>query len=50
MKFALPLVLLASPAAAHTGVHLHPHGVEPLLIGLALIAVAGVAAKLAFAK
>ena len=41
--------LLATPALAHTGTHLHPHGDETpwglvLLAGLALAAVAGVLA------
>jgi hypothetical protein len=33
-----------SPALAHGGAHLHPHGFENLTMGLALIAVAGAAA------
>ncbi|KEJ90138.1 hypothetical protein [Sulfitobacter donghicola] len=37
MKFALPLFLLASPALAHTGAHLHPHGSENWIIGALLV-------------
>lgn len=33
--------LLASPALAHDGLHLHPHGTETILTGLAVIATLG---------
>ena len=40
MRF-IPLMLLASPAAAHTGAHLHPHGGGSwLAVVLALSAIA----------
>jgi hypothetical protein len=41
---ALPAVLIAAPAAAHDagGVfHLHPHGGEALVVGLALAVAVG---------
>jgi len=41
---ALPAVLIAAPAAAHDAggiFHLHPHGGEALLVGLALAVVVG---------
>lgn len=43
MKHLLPLVLLAaaSPAAAHSGPHLHPHGVEGWMVGLGILAMIG---------
>lgn len=42
-------LLLAGPAYAHTGAHLHPHGSDTswgglLLVGLAVAAVAGLVA------
>lgn len=37
----LPLILLATPAAAHDGMHQHPHGIEGLIL---LAALAGIAA------
>lgn len=46
MKLSLPFVLLAAPAAAHSGAHMHPHSVEGWVIGLALICL-GTAATLA---
>ena len=50
MKFAAPLVLFASPALAHSGAHMHPHGVEGWVVGLAIIAVAGTIAAVARAR
>ena len=46
MRYAFPLLILASPALAHDGIHAHPHGVEGWIVGLALlvIAAAGVVA------
>jgi hypothetical protein len=44
MRFALPLVLLASPALAHDGIHAHPHGLEGWIVGLALLVIAGTGA------
>lgn len=35
------VALLASPALAHDGLHLHPHGSETILTGLAVIATLG---------
>ncbi|MDO6726799.1 MAG: hypothetical protein ACRBBO_12970 [Cognatishimia sp.] len=49
-KIALPLIVLAAPASAHTGAHLHPHGSENILMGLAFIAVAALGATLALRK
>ena len=43
----LPLGLLASPAAAHTGAHLHPHDGGSWLIVVAALAVIAAAAWLA---
>ena len=37
MKFLLPLALTATPALAHNGVHLHPHGSENWIAGAKLI-------------
>lgn len=37
MKFVLPLALTATPALAHNGVHLHPHGSENWIAGAMLI-------------
>ena len=28
MKYTLPLLILATPAVAHPGGHIHPHGLE----------------------
>jgi hypothetical protein len=42
---ALPAALIATPAAAHETIglfHLHPHGGETLLVGLALAAAVAV--------
>lgn len=49
MKFVLPLApiaLTATPAMAHTGVHMHPHGSEnwiagALLVGTCFVVAAG---------
>ena len=38
MKFALPLMVLATPAAAHDGAHLHPHDSSLWIVGLGLVA------------
>jgi CHASE1-domain containing sensor protein len=40
----LPVALLSSPALAHPGVHLAPHGAEwmPVFMGLGVIAMAAV--------
>ena len=43
----LPLTLLATPALAHDGAHLHPHGVEGWVIGLGLLALIGGAIAIA---
>ncbi len=43
MRYALPLLLAAGPAMAHSGAHLHPHGVEGWAVGLGLLA-CGIAA------
>lgn len=37
----LATLFAAAPALAHNGAHLHPHGFEGLLVGCAVIAVAG---------
>jgi|GEM_PF-2152931 len=37
MKFVLPLILTATPALAHDGIHLHPHGSENWIAGAMLI-------------
>jgi len=39
---ALPALMLASPAFAHPGVHITPHGAEwmPVFMGLAVIGAA----------
>ncbi|HKL05996.1 MAG TPA: hypothetical protein VJ929_09320 [Roseovarius sp.] len=46
MRYALPFLLMTSPALAHDGIHAHPHGAEGWIAGLALlvIAAAGVVA------
>jgi len=43
---ALPALLWASPALAHPGVHIAPHGAEwmPVFLGLAVIATASAVA------
>ena len=38
---AIATLLSFAPAAAHEGVHLHPHGFEGVVAGLALIGLAG---------
>lgn len=43
---SLPLLLVATPAAAHEGAHLHPHGAGEVWLGLALGAAAVVAGLL----
>ncbi|WP_294620218.1 hypothetical protein [uncultured Roseovarius sp.] len=42
MRYTLPLVLLASPALAHDGIHAHPHGLEAWIVGLGLLVIAAV--------
>ncbi|UZD91461.1 hypothetical protein [Cognatishimia activa] len=37
MKFVLPLALTATPALAHEGIHMHPHGSENWIAGVLLI-------------
>lgn len=37
MKFVLPLALTATPALAHEGIHMHPHGSENWIAGAMLI-------------
>ena len=44
MRYALPLLLLASPALAHDGIHAHPHGLEGWIVGFALLVIAAVCA------
>lgn len=44
MRYVLPLVVMAGPATAHEGAHLHPHSVEGWVTGLAVLALAGVVA------
>ncbi|MFD1509305.1 hypothetical protein [Lacimonas salitolerans] len=46
MKYVFPLLILASPAAAHPGAHVHPHdGAHWLLwVSVLTIAVAGIIA------
>ena len=39
LAFTPAIALLASPALAHTGAHLHPHGGEALLVWCVLAAV-----------
>ncbi len=43
MKYALPLMILSTPALAHGGAHMHPHGSEGWIVGLALVVLVGVA-------
>ena len=40
MKYVLPAILFATPALAHPGAHVHPHGGDIWLIA-ALVLVAG---------
>ena len=40
MKYFAPL-LIATPAAAHDGLHLHPHGVDAFWLALSALAVGG---------
>jgi len=44
MRYALTLMVFASPALAHDGIHAHPHGIEGWSVGLVLLAVAVVGA------
>lgn len=37
MKFVLPMLMIATPALAHEGVHMHPHGSENWIAGALLI-------------
>lgn len=46
---ALPVLLAAAPALAHTGAHLHPHGIGEGWAVLAASVVIGVAG-IAYAK
>ena len=47
MKYALPMALLASPALAHDGAHLHPHGGEGWIAAMTFaLVVAGLTAFL----
>ena len=39
MKYLLPLILLAGPAAAHPGDHMHPHDGVQWLLGLSLLTI-----------
>ncbi|MCV2876855.1 peptidase M23 [Rhodobacteraceae bacterium XHP0102] len=41
--FVLALIV-ASPAAAHEGLHLHPHGAEPWMVALGALGAIGLAA------
>lgn len=52
MKYALPLVLFAGPALAHSGdgPHLHPHDGASWLVAVAVLGVAAVAAPLTLAR
>lgn len=43
MKYALPLVLLGTPALAHPGAHINPHGGE-VWIALAFLLSFGIVA------
>ncbi|MGH1416543.1 MAG: peptidase M23 [Pelagimonas sp.] len=40
LTFTAVSALIATPALAHGGAHLHPHGVEPMVAGLAILSVA----------
>ena len=48
MKYALPLVVLAGPLAAHTGesAHVHPHDGASWLVTVAVLGVAALAGHL----
>ncbi|WP_341233187.1 hypothetical protein [uncultured Sulfitobacter sp.] len=48
----LPALLLASPAVAHSGLHVAPHGAEwmPVFMGLAVIGTAAAVALRARVK
>ncbi|MFZ8959209.1 MAG: peptidase M23 [Paracoccaceae bacterium] len=37
-------LMLAGPAIAHDGLHLHPHGVEPWAVALGALGALGLAA------
>jgi hypothetical protein len=39
MKYLLPIILLAGPAAAHPGDHMHPHDGAQWLLGLSLLTI-----------
>lgn len=41
MRYAIPLFLLATPAVAHSGPHLHPHGGGAWLLIVSLLALVG---------
>lgn len=45
LSIAAPLGVLASPALAHAGAHLHPHGIDLWIVG----AIAATLALAAFA-
>lgn len=44
MKFILPLMMLATPAFAHSGAHMHPHGSFGWVLGLGCMALAATVA------
>ena len=47
MKYILPAVLFATPALAHPGAHVHPHGGDIWLVAaLVLVAATVLAVKL----
>jgi LPXTG-motif cell wall-anchored protein len=42
MRYILPLLFLPTPALAHAGPHLHPHGIDMMwLLVVGLLALAG---------
>ena len=43
MKYAIPFFLLATPALAHDGAHMHPHGIEGWVVGLGVLVIASAA-------
>ena len=45
-RVLFPALILASPAAAHTGTHIHAHGTDYATLGLGLAVVALVATVL----
>jgi hypothetical protein len=45
-RFAAMMTVLATPALAHDGVHLHPHGIDAVWLVLAALALGGGAAAL----